>query len=152
MVFAIHWHESAMDLHVFPILIPPPACSFLFKTMARYRKKDTLQFIEYHLCARHVTSFKSLNSPLRWMIVTITYWRLLGSKKGTNLYKITQLVSSGAWIWLWDLLLLVSSGARIWLWDLLLLPIKKLAKVPLIACFFYHPPPNNHVNRIKGTN
>ena len=25
MVFAIHWHESAMDLHVFPILLPPPA-------------------------------------------------------------------------------------------------------------------------------
>ena len=24
MVFAIHWHESAMDLHVFPILIPFP--------------------------------------------------------------------------------------------------------------------------------
>ena len=24
MVFAIHWHESAMDLHVFPILSPPP--------------------------------------------------------------------------------------------------------------------------------
>ena len=24
MVFVIHWHESAMDLHVFPILIPPP--------------------------------------------------------------------------------------------------------------------------------
>ena len=24
MVFAIHWHESAMDLHVFPISIPPP--------------------------------------------------------------------------------------------------------------------------------
>ena len=24
MVFAIHWHKSAMDLHVFPILIPPP--------------------------------------------------------------------------------------------------------------------------------
>ena len=23
MVFVIHWHESAMDLHVFPILIPP---------------------------------------------------------------------------------------------------------------------------------
>ena len=25
MVFAIHWHESAMDLHVFPIPIPPTA-------------------------------------------------------------------------------------------------------------------------------
>ena len=25
MVFAIHWHESFMDLHVFPILNPPPA-------------------------------------------------------------------------------------------------------------------------------
>ena len=24
MVFAIHWHESAMDLHLFPILIPLP--------------------------------------------------------------------------------------------------------------------------------
>ena len=24
VVFAIHWHESAMDLHVFPILYPPP--------------------------------------------------------------------------------------------------------------------------------
>ena len=24
MVFAIHWHDSAMDLHVFPIPIPPP--------------------------------------------------------------------------------------------------------------------------------
>ena len=23
-VFVIHWHESAMDLHVFPIPIPPP--------------------------------------------------------------------------------------------------------------------------------
>ena len=25
VVFAIRWHESAMDLHVFPILNPPPA-------------------------------------------------------------------------------------------------------------------------------
>ena len=24
MGFVIHWHESAMDLHVLPILIPPP--------------------------------------------------------------------------------------------------------------------------------
>ena len=27
MVSAIHWHESAMDLYVFPILIPPPSPS-----------------------------------------------------------------------------------------------------------------------------
>ena len=26
--FATHWNESAMDLHVFPILIPPPATFF----------------------------------------------------------------------------------------------------------------------------
>ena len=25
VVFAMHWHESAMDLHVFPIPIPPPS-------------------------------------------------------------------------------------------------------------------------------
>ena len=25
VVFAIHWHESAMDLHIFPIPIPSPA-------------------------------------------------------------------------------------------------------------------------------
>ena len=24
MIFVIHWHESVMDLHVFPIPIPPP--------------------------------------------------------------------------------------------------------------------------------
>ena len=24
VVFVIHWHESAMDLHIFPIPIPPP--------------------------------------------------------------------------------------------------------------------------------
>ena len=24
--FVIHWHESAMELHVFPIPIPPPTC------------------------------------------------------------------------------------------------------------------------------
>ena len=26
VVFAIHWHETAMGLHVFPIPIPPPTC------------------------------------------------------------------------------------------------------------------------------
>ena len=25
MIFAIHWHGSAIDLHVFPVPIPPPA-------------------------------------------------------------------------------------------------------------------------------
>ena len=29
MGFAIHWHESAMDLHVFPIPIPPPTSLFI---------------------------------------------------------------------------------------------------------------------------
>ena len=31
MVFAIDWHESAMDLHVFPILNPPPLTPYLSK-------------------------------------------------------------------------------------------------------------------------
>ena len=31
MVFAIHSHDSAMDLHVFPIPVPPPR-SFLFQS------------------------------------------------------------------------------------------------------------------------
>ena len=30
VVFAIHWHESAMDLHVFPLPIPPPASLYLW--------------------------------------------------------------------------------------------------------------------------
>ena len=30
VVFAIHWHEPAMDLHVFPIPIPPPASLPIF--------------------------------------------------------------------------------------------------------------------------
>ena len=34
MVFAIHWHESAMDLHVFPIPIPPPTS---LHTILKYR-------------------------------------------------------------------------------------------------------------------
>ena len=33
VVFAIHWHESAMDLHVFPIPIPPPASLPQFLTV-----------------------------------------------------------------------------------------------------------------------
>ena len=32
MVFAIHWYESAMDLHVLPILNPPPT-SFPFPSL-----------------------------------------------------------------------------------------------------------------------
>ena len=36
MFFAIHWHESALDLHVFPIPIPPPSC-WLFTWLKRTR-------------------------------------------------------------------------------------------------------------------
>ena len=31
MVFAIHWYESAMGLHVFPILDPPPTHTVFYK-------------------------------------------------------------------------------------------------------------------------
>ena len=48
VVFAIHWHESAMDLHVFPIQIPSPAffsICYEFKNLldpfSRYWKSTT---------------------------------------------------------------------------------------------------------------
>ena len=38
MVFAIHWHESAMDLHVSPI--PIPKCSFICITQLLAKSKN----------------------------------------------------------------------------------------------------------------
>ena len=36
--FVIHWHETAMDLHVFPIPIPPPIKSLLMKVKEESEK------------------------------------------------------------------------------------------------------------------
>ena len=40
VVFVIHWRESAMDLHVFPIPIPPPT-SLVPVSLVQCRKEQT---------------------------------------------------------------------------------------------------------------
>ena len=46
VVFAIHWHESAIDLHVLPILILPPPYSCLGNPMDRGAWQATMHGIE----------------------------------------------------------------------------------------------------------
>ena len=49
MVFAIHWHESAMDLHVFSIPIPPPICVFICTWSSPPRQNGLLKLREKHV-------------------------------------------------------------------------------------------------------
>ena len=46
MGFAIHWHESAMELHVFPILIPPPPPSPPDSVTVMTHKRNKIRNLE----------------------------------------------------------------------------------------------------------
>ena len=48
VVFAIYWHESAMDLHVFPILIPPSASLPIpFPWSSLDDERHSLKFLQF---------------------------------------------------------------------------------------------------------
>ena len=45
MVFVIHWHESAMDIHVFPIPIPPPTSLSTWSLWVPFVSHQIMSFI-----------------------------------------------------------------------------------------------------------
>ena len=74
MVFVIHWHESAMDLHVFPIPIPPPTSLstrflWVFPVHQAWALVSCIQpglVICFTLDNIHVSMLSSRNIPPSW--------------------------------------------------------------------------------------
>ena len=91
MVFAIHWHESAMDLHMLPILIPPPTSGAIRKSLKRLlvgegwlwkRSWEILIYITWGNFLHHVSRASShgdfswelssiIACPGQWVLSTI---------------------------------------------------------------------------------
>ena len=99
MVFVIHWYESAVDLHVFPILIPLPPPKLIFKILhSKYVDIAGIKRSAETLCFRTVLSNAvAISHCGSWSINKLT----LNTTKcsGPQLHIATfQILSSHKWI------------------------------------------------------
>ena len=81
MVFVIHWHESAMDLHVFPILIPPPTSLSISYMQNRKRDTDVHFFLMRLLSAGFRELQQDCSNNVCSFCASILAWRIPGMEE-----------------------------------------------------------------------
>ena len=74
MVFAIHWHESAMDLHVFSIPIPPDNSS---KHISKYHLMTHISNSLFEKALMHFWRLKNIFFQVVYSLTTTLVWSLL---------------------------------------------------------------------------